>query len=188
MRAPQWQDIGLLFDLFSSDGGELGEPVVVWSKFVEAMTSGEALGPLAGEDFVTKMSVKHGERPREGKRTYDDVLFNKPAPYALGDAEETVVPRRVPEKSTNTPSVEGGIFAPAPPIVPPVHPSIKNASTLSLAHAEWKPSESAPLPRTTPSGEPVRMGNNGSSVPGGIFAEGRTEDFRVKGLFIRPGY
>mmetsp|Transcript_10415 Transcript_10415/g.27053 ORF Transcript_10415/g.27053 Transcript_10415/m.27053 type:complete len:268 (-) Transcript_10415:181-984(-) len=183
-------DIALLFELFASDGGDaIGEPVVVYPKFVEAMTSGEAVGPLTGEDFVTKMSQKHGEKAREGKRTYDDRLFNKPPPYALGEREEVVAPRRIAEKSTNMPSVEGGIFAPAPPVVPPAHPSIKNASTLSLAHAEWTPSETAPVPSdAAPPLAHVRHGN-ASSVPGGIFAEGRTEDFRVRsGHFIRPGY
>lgn len=159
--------------------------MVAYLPFVEAMTSGVAHGPLVGSDFITVISERHGVTPREGKRTYDDRLFNKPPPYALGESEPNPQPRRIIEKSTNTSSVQGGIFAPAPPIVAPEMPSIKNSSTLSLAHAEWEPSQSEmPAPPVS-----MKRMSNTSSVPGGIFAEGSADDFRVRGsIFVRPGY
>lgn len=182
--AADTQDINLLFNTFREKGDNV--PLAVsYNTFVDEMTQNESLGPLAGEDFITKMSLRHGAHPREGKRTYDDVLFNKPPPYALGDYEEGP-PRAVKEKTTNTPSIKGGIFGPAPPIVAPERPSVKNSSTISLVHAEWNASQSAEL-----AAQPSLLAkprSNDSSVPGGIFAQGRTEDFRVRGLFVRPGY
>jgi len=180
------QDLNLLFYAFATEEDEGGAPAVDYVRFVDAMTSGDDLGPLRGADFVTVMSDRHGARPREGKRTYDDRLFNKPPPYALGDSEPNPQPRRVAEKTTNTPSVAGGIFAIAPPIVAPEVPSVKNFSTLSLAHSEWKPSDEGE--HNPAFGTTVKRMSNTSSVPGGIFAPGSADDFRVRGLFVRPGY
>ncbi|KAG8464431.1 hypothetical protein KFE25_003494 [Diacronema lutheri] len=179
-------DLNLLFYAFATEEDEGGAPAVDYVRFVDAMTSGDDLGPLRGADFVTVMSDRHGARPREGKRTYDDRLFNKPPPYALGDSEPNPQPRRVAEKTTNTPSVAGGIFAIAPPIVAPEVPSVKNFSTLSLAHSEWKPSDEGE--HNPAFGTTVKRMSNTSSVPGGIFAPGSADDFRVRGLFVRPGY
>ncbi|KAJ1629882.1 hypothetical protein T492DRAFT_1007572 [Pavlovales sp. CCMP2436] len=177
-------DVDLLFWAFQADGGE--EPLVDYHRFAEAMTTGVALGPLAGTDFVTMMSDRHGAKPHEGKRTYDKKLSIGPPPYALGDSEPNQRPHRYAAKTTNTPSVVGGIFAPPPPIIAPQHPSIKNSSTLSLAHSVWKPSGDMGDSQAFNTTE-KRMSNT-SSLPGGIFSAGTTEDFRVKGLFVRPGY
>jgi hypothetical protein len=180
---------GFGFDGEDAQGDEEAvrtELVVDYARFVEAMTTGQALGPLAGQDFVTVISDRHGERPREGKRTYEDRLFNKPPPYALGDTEPNPAPRRIVEKTTNTPSIAGGIFGPAPPIVAPTHPSIKNRSTVTLEHSQWARSSKGETAAAF--GETQKRMSNSSSVPGGIFASGRTEDFRVRGVFVRPGY
>lgn len=182
------QDLELLFDASATEGSADGhEEHVDVQAFVEAVTSREEWGPLRGSDFVTRISERHGDSPRVGKKTYHNSQPAAEPPFAVSRGPIPAPTRSPIKKTSNTPSLEGGIFAPAPPVRAPAVPSIKNSSTLSLGHAQWTPSDGGS--QRPAFSAAAKKTSNTPSVPGGIFAPGSADDFRVKAeLFVRPGY